>query len=283
MKKTLLIAAAALAAGMLSVQAQSNVYSQNIVGYVNQTIPAFSYQIIGSQLINGSDVNKTNGDINATLINGLISSPNDPPNLSSNSQIYAWNGSSYTVYYFFNQADATTWFGGSPMPAGWYDGGGTPASINLNSGKAAFIYNHSASPMTVATSGQVFQGSNVVNTINTGYNLINLLVPVSTNLVVDASGNALPFGLPLNMTSSPVDPPSQSANDTLFYWNGSSFTVYYYFNQADATAWFGGSPMPAGFYDGGGTPIPVNPSVNQGFFLYHNGPPINWTNTFFVQ
>ena len=280
MKKTLLIVAAALAAGMISVQAQ-NVYSQNVVGYVNQTIPPFSYQIIGSQFINGSDVGQTNGDINATLINGLISSPNDPPNLSSNSQIYAWNGSSYTVYYFFNHADATTWEGFA-SPAGWYDGGGTPASVNLNSGKAAFIYNHSASPMTVSSAGQVFQGSNIVNVINTGYNLINLLAPVSTNLVVDASGNAIPFGLPLSMTSSPVDPPTQSANDTLFYWNGSSFTVYYYFNQADATTWEGFA-SPAGFYDGGGTPMPVKPAVNQGFFLFHNGAPINWTNTFIVQ
>ena len=36
MKKTLLIAAATLAAGVISIQAQ--VYSQNIVGYMNQTL-----------------------------------------------------------------------------------------------------------------------------------------------------------------------------------------------------------------------------------------------------
>ena len=36
--KTLLIAAAALAAGILSSSAQT--YSQNIVGYVNQVLPA---------------------------------------------------------------------------------------------------------------------------------------------------------------------------------------------------------------------------------------------------
>ncbi len=37
--KTLLIAAAALAAAVTSSQAQSTVYSQNIVGYVNQVLP----------------------------------------------------------------------------------------------------------------------------------------------------------------------------------------------------------------------------------------------------
>jgi hypothetical protein len=37
--KTLLLAVAALAAGVISSEAQSNVYSQNIVGYVNVVIP----------------------------------------------------------------------------------------------------------------------------------------------------------------------------------------------------------------------------------------------------
>ena len=277
MKKTLLIVAAALAAGMLSVQAQSsNVYSQNVVGYVNQTIPAFSYQIVGSALVNGSDVNKTNGDINATLLTGLVSSPNDPPNLSSNSVMFYWGGTGYANYYYFNAADATTWFGGTPMPAGWYDVGGTPAAINLKDGGAAFIYNASSSAMTVTTVGTVKTGTNV-SIINPGYNLINLQVPVS------ASVTSPGFGLPLNLTSAPNDPPTQSANDTIFYWGGTGFANYYYFNAADATAWYGGTPMPAGFYDVGGTPMSVNPSVNQGFFLWHNGPAINWTNSYSIQ
>ena len=277
MKKTLLIAAAALAAGMLSVQAQgSNVYSQNVVGYVNQAIPAFSYQIIGSALVNGSDVNKTNGDINATLLTGLVSSPNDPPNLSSNSVMFYWTGSGYANYYYFNAADATTWFGGSPMPAGWYDVAGTPASINLKDGAAAFIYNASAGPLTIASVGTVKQGTNLT-TINPGYNLINLQVPVS------ASVTSPGYGLPGNLTSSPNDPPTQAANDTIYFWTGSGFANYYFFNAADATAWFGGSPTPAGFYDVAGNPMPVNPDVNQGFFLWHNGAAVTWTNTFSVQ
>ena len=274
MKKTLLIVAAALAAGMISTQAQ-NVYSQNIVGYVNQSVPAHSYQIIGSALVNGSDINKTNGDINATLLTGLVSSPNDPPNLSSNSVMFYWGGSGYANYYYFNEADATAWEG-VPSPAGWYDGGGTPANINLKDGAAAFIYNASSSDMTVTTVGTVKTGTNVT-TINPGYNLINLQVPVSAS-VTTTNG----YGLPLNLTSSPLDPPTQSLNDTIFYWGGSGFANYYYFNQADATAWEG-VPSPAGFYDGGGTPMPVNPGVNQGFFLYHNGPAVQWTNSYSIQ
>ena len=281
MKKTLLIAAAALAAGVISSQAQ--VYSQNVVGYINQTIPAGAYQIVGSQLINGSDANATNGDVNASLINGLISSPNDPPNLSSNSVLYAWTGSGYQLFYYFNSADATTWEAtGATFPAGWYDAGGTPAAVNLLNGKACFIQNHSGSTMTLTTVGTVLQGTNTV-TIQPGYNLINLQVPISTNPVVAG------YGLPLNLTSSPVDPPTSAANDTLYSWTGSGYQLFYFFNSADATSWEnsgGASPVyPAGFYDAGGTAMPAASyaQVNQGFFLYHTGAPVAWTTTFSVQ
>lgn len=275
MKKTLLIAAVALAAGIISAEAQ--VYSQNVVGYVNQPVPAGAYQIVGNQLINGSDSAKTNGDINACLINGLVSSPNDPPNLSSNSVIYVWSGAGYNLYYYFNQADATTWEGFA-SPAGWYDLAGNMADVKLTSNKAAFIYNHSSSPMTITTVGNVFQGTNVLTTINPGYNLVSLSVPISTNPATAG------YGLPTNLTSSPIDPPDPSRNDVLYSWNGSGYTLFYYFNQADATAWEGFA-SPAGFYDLAGNQMPADkyPQVNQGFFLYHTGAPVTWTNTFSVQ
>lgn len=156
MRKTLLIAAAALAAGIISSQAQTPVYSQNVVGYVNTPIPAHAYQIVGSQLVTGSDVNQTNGDIDASLINGLISSPAYPPTTSSNSVMFYWNGAGYNNYYFYNAADATV-MEGSTFPAGWYDLGGNPVAVNLNSGAATFIYNNSTFPMTVTTVGTVFK------------------------------------------------------------------------------------------------------------------------------
>ncbi len=272
--KTLLIAAAALAVGVISSQAQ--VYSQNVVGYMNTTIPANGFQIIGSQLIGGSDVNATNGDINATLLTGLVSSPNDPPSSSSNSVVYVWNGSGYAKYFYFNQADATTWQG-SPYPAGWYTDAGISANVYLSQGKSAFIQNHSGSPMTVTVVGTVFQGTNV-STINPGYNLVNLQAPVSTNLVVAG------YGLPGNLTSSPLDPPDQAHNDTLYAWSGSGYAKFYFFNQADATTWEG-TPSPAGFYADNGAPMPSSlyPTASQGFFLYHIGSPVSWTNSFSVQ
>jgi hypothetical protein len=47
--KTLLMAAAALAAGVISSQAQP-VYSQNVVGYVNQVFPPSVYQVANNPL-----------------------------------------------------------------------------------------------------------------------------------------------------------------------------------------------------------------------------------------
>jgi hypothetical protein len=134
----------------------------------------------------------------------------------------------------------------------------------------------------------VGQGTNV-STIATGYNLIALQVPVSTNLVVDASGNPLPFGLPTSLTSSncltlPSEAPTLASNDQLLFWNESlqGYNIYYFFNQTDATAWEA-TPSPAGFYTAGGAPMTDTPTVNQGFFLHHIGAPVTWTNTFIVQ
>ena len=275
MKKTLLIAAAALAAGVISSQAQ--VYSQNVVGYVNQTIPAGGFEIASSQLINGSDANETNGDVNTLFANGLVSSPNDPPNLSSNTQLYVWQpGGGYITYYYFNAADAVTWNGAGSLP-GFYTAAGAYCPATLTSGQASFILNNSGSSLTLTTVGTVAQGTNV-STIGTGYNLISLQEPISTNVFGTS------YGLPAGMTSSPVDPPTQSANDTLFVWKGSGYITYYYFNAADAVTWNGAGSLP-GFYTAAGAYLPSTdyPKVNQGFFLYHNGSPISWTNSFSVQ
>jgi len=53
--KTLLLSAAALAAGLVSSQAQSNVFSANIVGYVNVTNPANQFVMLANPLDNGTN------------------------------------------------------------------------------------------------------------------------------------------------------------------------------------------------------------------------------------
>ena len=54
--KTLLLSAAAIAAGIISSQAQSNVYSANIVGYVTTVFsPAGNYTLVANPLDSGSN------------------------------------------------------------------------------------------------------------------------------------------------------------------------------------------------------------------------------------
>jgi hypothetical protein len=72
--KTLLLAAALSAAGIAASLAQSNVYSVNIVGYVNQSMPAGNI-LIGNQLdLDGNGTNNTIhtvfGTNGASLANG---------------------------------------------------------------------------------------------------------------------------------------------------------------------------------------------------------------------
>jgi hypothetical protein len=81
MKKTLLIAAAALVAGVVSSQAQ--VYSANIVGYVNTPMAAGLFTLASNPLDDGTN---TANDLLASLPN--------------KSQIQIWNsaGNSFTPY-----------------------------------------------------------------------------------------------------------------------------------------------------------------------------------------
>lgn len=82
-----MIAAAALAATVISTEAQ--VYSQNIVGYVN-TVLGPSYSSIATPLDISSGNTLTNIFVNPPDANGY-----GPYDLN---QVYIWNGAGYTVY-----------------------------------------------------------------------------------------------------------------------------------------------------------------------------------------
>jgi hypothetical protein len=79
MKKTLLIAAAALVAGIVSSNAQ--VYSANIVGYVNVAAPANTFTLMANPLDDGT--NQAN-DLLGTI-----------PNRAT---VELWSGTSFTSY-----------------------------------------------------------------------------------------------------------------------------------------------------------------------------------------
>ena len=263
--KTLLMSAAALAAGVISSQAQSTVYSQNVVGYVNVTMPANSFNLIGNQLDLGAGSNTLNNVLN----NGLISysGPSGTETGQHQTTIFIWNGTSFTGYFYYNSADS----GGAP---GWYDSGGNPVppSVTLNPSQAAFVQNNYTSPITVTLTGQVDQGTNTWTQVTPGFNFYSEPAPLA--------------GTPLDSTNINFPATSYTAGngsqDTFQAWTGSGYgPAYFYYNYSDS----GGAP---GWYNAAGT---VNedtnaaawPTVGQGFQLQHFGATSNWVSTFEVQ
>lgn len=254
--KTLVVAAAALAVGIISSQAQ--VYSQNIVGYYNLTVPGNGYTLVGQQL----NLDNTNS-ISSIFGGGLVSDPN----AVNNTELLLWNTGEqeYQTLYYFNATDAANDWSGA---AGFYDGGGTFYSNPLPPGGAAFLYNYAnGTPLAVTMVGSVLQATNVY-TIVQGYNLFSLAAPISTNLVS-----------PLGNFAGYSDP-NAVENDELLTWNTSEqeYQTLWYFNAVDAgNDWSG----PAGFYDGGGTYYAAAPDVGTGFFINHQVAGTEyWTNVF---
>ena len=278
--KTTILSAVALAAGLLSAGAQ--VYSANVVGYYNVTIPGGNkYALLANQLINGSDANKTNNDIQVSVASGLVSSDDPFSTHGTNSQYVEWNGFGYNTYYYFNAADAGV-YGTTTAGPGWFDGGGTAASVSLNQGISAFLKNASSNAITVTIVGTVRQGTGNLGTIKTNTHLYALGEPIGTN-----ADNTAGFGLPIaSLTSSadPFSPAGGNNNDTYYQWNGVGYNTFYWFNAADAVT-YGTATAGPGFFDSGGTRLDSTqtPQVGQGFLLKHIGANIPWNISFTVQ
>jgi hypothetical protein len=135
--KTLAIAAATLAVGAITSQAQ--VYSQNVVGYVNQVCSSNTYYLLCNPLTTGNDV----------ITNVILTPP-------GGSVALIWNGAGYTTYTYAGKSHA------------WLDGSShTNNNIPLPPGVGFFYY--PAANTTNTYSGQVAcntGGGTVTNTIS---------------------------------------------------------------------------------------------------------------------
>jgi len=264
--KTLLIAAAALVAGVISSQAQ--VYSQNIVGYYNVPIATHKYALIANQLVNGNDANKTNNSVSA-IFSGLISDGNGV----NNTVLYKWNGGGYNIYQWFIGADADNYFLASGSVNGFYDPTGTLINSSLNQGAGSFLYNPAAVGLTNTMVGNVVIGTNTLS-VTHGYNIYSLVQPISTNLSSTATFASFPG----------TSDPNGVTNDQLYMWNGNGYNIYQYFTGADADAYFLASGSAQGFYDPTGVLVNAAPQVGQGFFLNHiANTTVPWTVSFAPQ
>jgi len=155
--KALLCAAGMLAAGAATCMAQGNVYSLNVVGYINVSYTN-KFQMVANQLdLDGSGTNNTVQTVFGT-------------NVPSLTTVYTFTpGSGY--------ASATL------IGANWNTGtAANTALVNhgLDVGRGVWLQIPAASPTpgTFTEVGNVFQGSKS-GSIATGFNMVSEIAPVS--------------------------------------------------------------------------------------------------------
>jgi hypothetical protein len=156
--KTMLLSALLGTLGSVSVMAQgsTNVYSLNVVGYVNVTIPASSYSIVSCPLLATPD----------NTLNTLL--PNS-------------TGTYLKVKVYFYSAATGSYTIETGTKSAWQLGG----TETLNPGQAAFILNPNATPLTLTFVGSVASGSQN-NVITPGYNLVSSILPASGDLATNS-------------------------------------------------------------------------------------------------
>jgi uncharacterized membrane protein YvlD (DUF360 family) len=249
--KTALLTAALVAAGVASSMAQSNVYSVNIVGYVNLTVkPGFN--LISLPLQNAD----ATSSINSVLTN-------TSPVVPAGAFVSTWNAAGAT----FNQA---VYAGGD---GNWYDATGTVLVTNpLPPGQGFFlnlpsVANGGVSNLTITLVGSVLTGTNTYP-VNKGLGFYGNFLPISGDITTN--------GFPV------VD------NSYLNQWNqaGQSYNqAVVGLGTDDSATNLSGNPGPNPiFVNQQGTAIvTVTPAVGEAF-LYFSGTnsTVSWTQTFKV-
>ena len=160
----MLLTAALVAAGVASSMAQgsSNVYSLNIVGYVNIPVQANKFYLIENPLNNAPD----NTVSNVFQASGFDSSGVKDVGWDQ-SQILQWDGTSY--------ATALVYFQGF----GWFGGDTGVGQTNLIAPGQGFFF-ISTSNATLTFVGSVQLGS--TNSLKPGFNLIGSPYPASLDV-----------------------------------------------------------------------------------------------------
>jgi len=266
--KTLLLTAATVVAGFLSAQADT-VYSQNVVGYINITVPANGFYFLGNQLTNAG----TGNDIQQVLTNGPVSDPNGV----TNSQIFIFNPGPNNwanfTYYTASDADGIL---GQNFGNGWYQSDGTLGTGAIKQGAGNFIKNFSPQPITLTLVGQVPQGTNNIN-IMPGFSTYSIVPPISTNI------DSTLLGFPGQSD------PNGVTNDVYYLFLPATQNYFQatYFTASDADGILGGDTGD-GFYTADDVNVSQDPTkwpkVGQAFFLFHPATSTNvWKVKFNVQ
>lgn len=244
MRKTLLMAAATLAAGVISSQA--GVYSQNVVGYANLPAVAGKNTLLTCQFVVGvsNGVNEVFGE-----------------SLPPGSEVLTYTGSSYNIALFDNTLGA-----GTPE---WYNSDETAALTTLPTippGSGFFL-------IAQGNITNTFAGAIAVN-VGTSNNMA--LVIGKNNLV----GCVVPYaGLVTNGTSSTGGPNLNGlpAGSELLFYTAGAYTIALFDNTLGAGTpnWYNGDETAAYVDPSTGGNVP-SIAVGQAFFIIPQGS-YTWT------
>jgi len=240
MRKTLLIAAAALASSVISSQA--GVYSQNIVGYANIVTPGGGTYLVTVPF----QVGVSNGANEIWPLSG------GNPTIPDGSEVLLWSVNKYISY-----------FSDSGSPSLWDDATQTPiaGAPTLPVGKGFFLIPAGSTTNTFAGAVAVNVGtSNVVAFAGGGTYLVAPAVPYAGSIT---NGNAATGAGGAGLSSLNGLPDGSE----LLIWNVNKYIAY-----------FSDSGSPSLWDDATQTPINTAPSitVGQSFFLIPAGT-WNWT------
>jgi hypothetical protein len=284
--KTLLIAAAALVATIVSSEAQT-VYSANVVGYINAVaastnggLPGFT---LAANQLSTIGANGSNA-VNDVLVNGnWISGGTDLGNPNpAQSVLYIWQNPGYANLYYYSSNDLYIANGNSPYgPSGWYDSGFTFSTAKLNPGSGVFIFNPNNVAITNTYTGQVTQGlyTNTVFGVNK-FNLVSVPAPLAGQSLDSTNVNFPSYG--------------DDASETYYGWTGSGYLNLNYYSSNYLWNAFNVTPADGylpGWYDSGGISHSYNATNNDAIwanvgvasFVLYTGPTTNWVCNFNVQ
>lgn len=243
-KTLLLTAAALLAAGITSTQAQP-VYSQNVVGYAAVATPSAGVNYL---ITVPFAIGVSNG---ANEIWPLISPGN--PTIPDYSSILVWTGSGYTTYVSDSSSSSL-----------WDDAGfnALPGAPVLPVGKGFFLNPSAGVTNTFAGTVAVNVGtSNKMSLPNAGVNyLVGCVVPYA-GYVTNGNPATGAGGPNLDLAGGLPD------YSSLLIWTGSGYTTY-----------VSDSSSGSGWDDAGFNALPAPPSitVGQGYFI-NPASPFTWT------
>jgi len=256
--KTLLLTAALVAAGVASSMAQSNVYSLNIVGYVNIPVTSNKFYMLN----NPFDTGQSNNNIASVLVEPYVTVDGTNDAKWNNSLVYAFKqGTGYI---------GEAYVSGFGWAAGANDVGNGDGSSTLTLPPGKGFWFQPTATSTVTFTGSVVLGS--TNTVPPGISQLGSAYAGSTTL------SQLGF--------------NGNNNDTMFRWYstvpaGYTVTPYTYgngINYISGYGWFDNdAPTSTNAGNGGGSTNGPVLNVGEGFFYQNTGAAITWPQSFTVN